>query len=236
MSTRRRGFTLIELLVVISIIAVLIGLLMPAVQKVRAAAARAKCQNNLKQLGLAALNYESAKQKLPPGVNLNVPAGKYIVNNGTTPTNAPVMPGTWASLFELLLPYIEQDNLYKQIDFTVNQYPNTQIAPPTTNALGFAAPGQTIIRTLLCPADNAVEQVTNTGAGKTNLFGANTYGGVEGPDSHYLDVMDQKGIFFINSKTRITDIMDGTSNTLMFGERLRKRSNVRRAELTRVDI
>jgi prepilin-type N-terminal cleavage/methylation domain-containing protein len=102
---RARGFTLIELLVVIAIIAVLIGLLLPAVQKVREAAARMSCQNNLKQIGLSAHNYESTYGYLPPG---QIGAAKSLGSTG-------VFDGSCLSSLALLLPYIEEDNIYRQI-------------------------------------------------------------------------------------------------------------------------
>src|SRR5262249_15570618 len=105
----RRGFTLIELLVVIAIIAILIGLLLPAVQKVREAAARMKCQNNLKQIALASHNYESAYKTLPPG-SLQSP------NGVPGPWVPPWWTGPGVGTLALLLPYVEQDNLYKQVD------------------------------------------------------------------------------------------------------------------------
>jgi len=106
MTRRRSGFTLIELLVVIAIIAVLIGLLLPAVQKVRAAAARMSCQNNLKQIGLAAMNYESGRNVLPPGYLGPIP-------NETQGSADPNIQ--WMGVMAFLLPYIEQDNIFRLI-------------------------------------------------------------------------------------------------------------------------
>src|SRR5713226_1621056 len=110
-SRRVRGFTLIELLVVIAIIAVLIGLLLPAVQKIREAANRMKCQNNLKQLGLALHNYHDAYGHLPPG--------RRSVGSAEGYSNPPYIPDNPILNMHglvLLLPFLEQDNLYKQFN------------------------------------------------------------------------------------------------------------------------
>src|SRR5262245_21710643 len=107
----RSGFTLIELLVVIAIIAILIGLLVPAVQKVREAAARTQCENNLKQIALAALNYESTYKVLPPG-GLNSPKAVNVNPQYVIAPDAGPYTGTLA----FLLPYIEQGNVYNRLD------------------------------------------------------------------------------------------------------------------------
>jgi prepilin-type N-terminal cleavage/methylation domain-containing protein len=171
--SRRNGFTLIELLVVIAIIAVLIGLLLPAVQKVREAAARTQCMNNLKQLGIACHSYQSSFDVLPPGY-LAVPGDDNGPNNnGTLPWRhfsasgfGTGEAGQQLGLLVYLLPYIEQDNVYNQIgtDKNVNNY-NYNYATVSQYQEWWAAtsgPGvndyivaQTVIKTFLCPAVGA---------------------------------------------------------------------------------
>jgi prepilin-type N-terminal cleavage/methylation domain-containing protein/prepilin-type processing-associated H-X9-DG protein len=213
----RKAFTLIELLVVIAIIAVLIGLLVPAVQKVREAANRMSCENNLKQLGLAAHNFHDTRKRFPAGVNLPISTASGAV----FPTNIlvtsgkvgqPPDPGKYISWPEALLPFIEQDNLQKILDLTVREY---------GNCLGPNSTGAQVIQIMLCPSDQLPNTVTTyTTGGKTYYFGMNSYGGNGGTKSYYLDAtMTTDGIFWINSRVRIADILDGTSNTFLFGER-----------------
>jgi prepilin-type N-terminal cleavage/methylation domain-containing protein len=112
----RRGFTLIELLVVIAIIAVLIGLLLPAVQKVRESANRMQCSNNLKQIGLGLHNYHGDFGSFPPGLVSQLSDPNWVMPPGNCNAEAPDLGPGW-SFFAFLLPYIEQDNLYKSIRF-----------------------------------------------------------------------------------------------------------------------
>jgi prepilin-type N-terminal cleavage/methylation domain-containing protein/prepilin-type processing-associated H-X9-DG protein len=164
---RVRGFTLIELLVVIAIIAILIGLLLPAVQKVREAAARASCQNNLKQIGLASFNYESSYGAFPPGVIVspNSPANGF--------TFGQPFAGPYTGVLVFLLPYMEQDNLYKQIlalpglpgNLGGKDYfnPNSRCGawaywtPPISsdgNGTGYPHVADAHVKSYECPADN----------------------------------------------------------------------------------
>src|SRR5262249_45261529 len=127
----RAGFTLIELLVVIAIIAVLIGLLLPAVQKVREAANRARCQNNLKQLGIAVHNFADTNGRLPTYFGIDPPSGTYVYPW----MNRKAMYGGW---FAHLLPYVEQDNVYRQTmnDIQASGWNEPHYAVPPTYTPG----------------------------------------------------------------------------------------------------
>jgi prepilin-type N-terminal cleavage/methylation domain-containing protein/prepilin-type processing-associated H-X9-DG protein len=141
---KRRAFTLIELLVVIAIIAILIGLLLPAVQKVREAAARAKCSNNLKQIGLAALNYESANRVLPPSLTVNLGAAPGKPGQPGFP-----YPGIVHSWATPLLPFMEQENVFRQYDMNFPWFSSPLIVPGTPNN---QAACQNQIPTFICPS------------------------------------------------------------------------------------
>jgi prepilin-type N-terminal cleavage/methylation domain-containing protein/prepilin-type processing-associated H-X9-DG protein len=189
-SRPRNAFTLIELLVVIAIIGTLVGLLLPAVQKVRAAAARMSCQNNLHQIGLALQNYHGTYQKLPP--------------SGVYPTGF--------SIHALLLPFIEQDNVYQTINFNVSYN-------DPSNAFAMA----TVVPTFICPADpnhNAPPGwAPNNYRVNEGTIPLNGYG-VSDPHGVNVAMPPPNGPFFINSIWRLTDITDGTSNTAAFSEHI----------------
>ncbi len=204
---RRNAFTLIELLVVIAIIAILIGLLLPAVQKVREAAARSKCQNNLKQIGLGLHNYHDANGGFPAG---------FVASNPNAATNE-TQPGWGWSTY--LLPYIEQNSLYSALNLTL-PVENSTGSANATNVLN-------VVRIYLCPSDSVgdtpIPVVNYLDPSSTiTAFGPSSYAACVGNDA--CDVFDMhplNGVFYCNSQTRLTDITDGTSTTILVGERSR---------------
>jgi prepilin-type N-terminal cleavage/methylation domain-containing protein/prepilin-type processing-associated H-X9-DG protein len=196
-ASRRPGFTLIELLVVIAIIAILIALLVPAVQKVREAAARTQCLNNLKQVGLALHNYEGSNKVFPPST--------------ITTTGAATQP--WSGQ-ALLLPYLEGDNVYRLIDFSVGYH-------HATNKANFPPNGIATMRipVLVCPSDPNVKERVNTATGLPEHYPL-CYGMNVGSYLVYNPAtrLDGGGAFGPNSRYRATGFSDGMSNTLGFSE------------------
>jgi prepilin-type N-terminal cleavage/methylation domain-containing protein/prepilin-type processing-associated H-X9-DG protein len=215
--TRSHAFTLIELLVVIAIIAILIGLLLPAVQKVREAAARMSCSNNLKQIALASHSYHDAVGALPPGVNVPIgPLSGMLFPSNILYTSGkvgqPPYPGQFGSWLMYILPYIEQDNLQKNLNFTVREFGNCN---------GPNSVGAQVVKIFICPSDPLPNMVsTYTTGGVTYYFGMNSYLGNGGTRSWFPDFnYSVDGIFHLNSRTTISGIADGTSNTFLAGER-----------------
>src|SRR5262249_13541237 len=213
----RSGFTLIELLVVITIIAVLIGLLLPAIQKVREAANRTSCTNNLKQIALAVHHYNLAANALPHD--------SLVTRDWGTPTDGQNWNGANWSWLARLLPYVEQDNLYRQGNIPVNRL--------TDSADVCAAK----VKLYLCPSDIALGQGPRTD--QWNLaprpVGQTNYKGVIGSTWVYSDearwnnqppgqpdgLEYGNGLFYRNAhlkKRHLDDVTDGTSNTFMVGE------------------
>jgi prepilin-type N-terminal cleavage/methylation domain-containing protein/prepilin-type processing-associated H-X9-DG protein len=228
---RRLAFTLIELLVVIAIIAVLIGLLLPAVQKVREAAQRTQCLNNLKQIGLALHNYHDA--------NGSFPSGHKVTTTDPTNDGVALFYANWAVL---ILPFIEQQNLYQQFDPTVTIF----------NAKNKLV-RETYVSTYTCPADITANQILTPesapGSGGGGVaFMTGSYRGMGGVSATGFDQWaGYPSEVLVNFRTRaglrgmfhtdwpggpigpekMSSIPDGTSNTLFVGERTTRTHNTR---------
>jgi prepilin-type N-terminal cleavage/methylation domain-containing protein/prepilin-type processing-associated H-X9-DG protein len=201
---RSRGFTLIELLVVIAIIAVLVGLLLPAVQKVREAANRMSCTNNLKQIALAAANYESAYQKFPPGLLISSNSGTALPTGGfANATQNPWEPvpdnGPFMGVLAFLLPYMEQGNVYSQIPsdlFNAKTYLTAWAYgyPPVSSDGNQTAPlpiANAAIKSFWCPSDSVQNASVTMGIIDAGLFFDNIPG--SGPGDYVDYVYDTPG-------------------------------------------
>jgi len=202
----RSAFTLIELLVVIAIIAILIGLLLPAVQKVREAAARMECQNNLKQIGLGLHSYHDTYRFFPKGCAPDVDA------NGNA-------AWSWGSSWKVwILPYIEQGNIYQGWSFTNSS--------GYTNTNNLNKVNRITISVYRCPSSTLPDFYTNSNNnGVIEMF--TCYTGISGSsidatvENGNAGLVSGSGVLFPNSKVRIVDITDGSSNTFLVGEQSR---------------
>jgi prepilin-type N-terminal cleavage/methylation domain-containing protein len=220
MRTRKRGFTLIELLVVIAIIAILVSLLLPAVQQAREAARRTQCRNNLKQIGIALHNYLDATRVFPPG---------YVDRNGnpnSTPDNDLGTGWGWAAF---LLPYMDQGNVYDQINFNlgVGLGANAQVSQVALPAFQCPSDGQQDP----FPVYDSSFSTPITTVAHSNYVGCNgwieCFGGAggnpqPGPLADGLSgTFGQAGVglFYRNSKNNTANVRDGLSNTIVVGER-----------------
>ena len=189
----RSGFTLVELLVVIAIIAMLVALMLPAVQAAREAARRTQCKNNLRQLALATLNYESARGHLPPSAEVNLSVTSTANN------------GSWG-VHGRVLPYLEEASLYSQVN--LDDAWDYQLAID-----GLQIP------VYQCPSDSGAEQMRDPGKERARLF-ATTYGFNFGT-WFVFDPETRRGgdgLFYPNSKMKLAKVTDGTSKTLLAAE------------------
>ncbi|WP_437193378.1 DUF1559 domain-containing protein [Planctomicrobium sp. SH527] len=198
------GFTLIELLVVIAIIAILIALLLPAVQQAREAARRSACKNNLKQLVLAIHNYESVHNVLVPG---------YLHKFVTGGSGANHMGFGWGLM---ILPQLEQTNLYSQFNYNIPIFEVAQRVPREQHLSVFLCPSDPYSGGAFVVRDDSVTPVEQ--------YAAASYAANWGPSTESVNLDDRPlastGVFYRNSATRLRDVTDGLTNTLFLGERI----------------
>ena len=202
-SPRHLGMTLVELLVVIAIVAVLIALLLPAVNAVRESARRTQCQNNLRQVALAVINFESSRRQLPPG---------SLTTDGLA----------WGYAAHIL-PFLEEQAIFRTIDFE-NEACGAYIESLQNS--GKVDPGSNPFSVMICPSDfNGNRQLDSgpeTNSAEVGFVYPASYLGVAGIEESFgacNDIADGEGVFFTNSKIRLSGVRDGTSKTMMVGER-----------------
>ena len=216
---RKSGFTLIELLVVIAIIAILIALLVPAVQKVREAAARIQCTNNLKQIGLACHNYESAIKSFPPGFR------------GQSIGGAPYSMDLWGPL-AMLTPYLDQTPVYNSINLALPLWVSSAGTPyDNPFQVTFSAPTavMTVVPAFTCPSDtqqSVCQPPNDTTYGMPQPLAPTNYafcqgtGLTTGQTGWLGSPFNADGVFYAQIATKIVQISDGTSNTVGASERI----------------
>ncbi len=202
---RRRGFTLIELLVVIAIIAVLIGLLLPAVQAAREAARRSQCVNNLKQIGIGLHNYQSAIGSFPPGY-----VSRWRLDGGDEGTAEDDIGHGWGWA-SMILPYVEQPAVFNAINFGLTMTFPDNLTAQTIRFNSYLCPSDSVKQLIPVRNEENTETVyTVASANYVGVFGTGEVGEAPGRGN---------GMFFRNSRLGFGDITDGTSQTFFIGER-----------------
>jgi prepilin-type N-terminal cleavage/methylation domain-containing protein/prepilin-type processing-associated H-X9-DG protein len=210
-----RGFTLIELLVVVAITGVLVGLLLPAIQRIREAANRSSCGNNLRQMALACLNYEITHHCLPSGSKGQINADGTFSGIWADPLNGDQFPWGHFGWPALILPFVEQDDLYKTINFDTNAF---ALSVPESLAVDRGPAGDPsnqfasthMPNVFVCPSAVRVKP-----SNEFKDYGINFGTGRAAPERSQQG-MD--GVAYVNSRVRLSEITDGTSNTLLLLE------------------